>query len=347
LGVVPENPVEWVVLRLGLAPQPLIETHLAYTLARAVMLGTKLGLFDALADGEATAEQLASRLGTERRATEKLTFALAGAGYLAERDGDRYSLTKTSRRWLARESPLSLADKMLFQFIEWGWLEEAERFVRSGEPLAVHQSLDEQGWDLYQRGMRAMTAAFSKEAVRRTPIPKGARDMLDIGGSHGLYSVALCRRHENLRSTILDLPDAVEKAAPLLAAEGMGERVVHRAGDALLDDLGEERYDLILIASLVHHFSAEQNIDLTTRVARALRPGGVFAIFDALRAPSARKAGQVPALLDFYFALTSASGTWAPEEMASWQREAGLRPRRPIRFREVPGAGIQAADKSA
>jgi predicted O-methyltransferase YrrM len=347
LGVVPENPVEWVVLRLGFAPQPLIETHLAYTLARAVMLGTKLGLFDALADGEATAEQLASRLGTERRATEKLIFALAGAGYLAARDGDRYALTKTSRRWLARESPLSLADKMLFQFIEWDWLEEAERFVRSGEPLAVHQSLDEQGWDLYQRGMRAMTAAFSKEAVRRMPIPKGARDMLDIGGSHGLYSVALCRRHEDLRSTILDLPEAVQKAAPLLAAEGMGERVVHRAGDALLDDLGEERYDLVLVAQLVHHFSAEQNIDLTTRVARALRPGGVFAILDALRAPSARKAGQVPALLDFYFALTSASGTWAPEEMASWQREAGLRPRRSIRFREVPGAGIQAAEKSA
>lgn len=73
----------------------------------------------------------------------------------------------------------------------------------------------------------------------------------------------------------------------------------------------------------------------------------MFAILDALRAPSARKAGQVPAMLDFYFALTSASGTWAPQEMASWQREARLRPRRPIRFREVPGAGIQAADKSA
>jgi 2-polyprenyl-3-methyl-5-hydroxy-6-metoxy-1,4-benzoquinol methylase len=195
--------------------------------------------------------------------------------------------------------------------------------------------------------MRAMTAAFSREGVRRMPIPKGARDMLDIGGSHGLYSVALCRRHEGLRSTILDLPDAVDKAAPLLAAEGMGERVVHKAGDALSEDLGEEAYDLVLIAQLVHHFSAEQNAELARRVARALRPGGVYAILDALRAPSASTAGQVPALLEFYFALTSASGTWTPEEMANWQREAGLRPRRPIRFREVPGAGIQAGQKPA
>ena len=37
--------------------------------------------------------------------------------------------------------------------------------------------------------------------------------------------------------------------------------------------------------------------------------------------------------------------TWTPEEMASWQRDAGMRPRRPLRFRTVPGAGAQIAEK--
>jgi 2-polyprenyl-3-methyl-5-hydroxy-6-metoxy-1,4-benzoquinol methylase len=254
-------------------------------------------------------------------------------------------LTSIARKWLSRESPVSLADKMLFQFLEWDWMESSEQFVRSGEPVAIHESLDEEGWDLYQRGMAAMSAAFSNEGVRRMPVPNGAREMLDIGGSHGLYSVGLCRRHPGLRSTILDLPGAVEKAAPILAAAGMGDRVEHRAGDALVDDLGEERYDLVLVAQLVHHFTEEQNVDLAKRVARALRPGGVYAIVDVFRAPTARKAGQVAALLDFYFALTSTSGTWSPEEMASWQRAAGLQPRRPRRFRTAPGPGIQAADK--
>ena len=35
------------------------------------------------------------------------------------------------------------------------------------------------------------------------------------------------------------------------------------------------------------------------------------------------EAGQIGALLDLYFALTSESGTWSFEEMADWQREAG------------------------
>jgi 2-polyprenyl-3-methyl-5-hydroxy-6-metoxy-1,4-benzoquinol methylase len=144
---------------------------------------------------------------------------------------------------------------------------------------------------------------------------------------------------------VLDLPEAVEHAAPLLAEEGMGDRVVHRPGDALDDDLGEESYDVVVTAQLVHHFTDEQNRDLARRVARALRPGGVYAIIDMFSSRSAKDAGQVPALLEFYFALTSESGTWSPDHMAEWQRGAGLRPRKAIRFRTLPGAGIQSAVK--
>jgi SAM-dependent methyltransferase len=193
--------------------------------------------------------------------------------------------------------------------------------------------------------MRAMANAAAAEAVRRMPVPKGARKMLDIGGSHGYYSVALCRRHDGLRSEVLDLPQAVEQAARLLAAEGMGDRVVHRPGDALAEDLGTEAHDLVLVAQLVHHFSEEQNRELAARVAAALRPGGVFAVLDEFRPRTAKDAGQVGALLEFYFALTSQSGTWAVEEIADWQRRARLEPGRPIRFRTVPGVGIQAATK--
>jgi len=344
LGAVPENPIEWVIARLNVAPRPLLETQMAYTLARLIMVATKLGVFEALAEGRATGPEVAERCGTSPIGTEKLLFALAGAGYLRAEDGG-YALTPVSRKWLLSDSPHSLADKLLLQFHEWEWLERAEDYVRSGEPLELHSMIGDEQWDLYQRGMRAMANAFAGEAVRRLPVPKDASDMLDIGGSHGYYSVALCRRHEGLRSTVLDLPQAVQHAAPLLAAEGMGERVVHRAGDALMDDLGTDAYDLVLIAQLVHHFSEVENRDLAGRVARALRPGGVYAILDEFRPRSPHDAGQVGALLEFYFALTSRSGTWAVEEISDWQRQAGLSPRRPIRLRTAPGVGIQAAVK--
>jgi hypothetical protein len=48
------------------------------------------------------------------------------------------------------------------------------------------------------------------------------------------------RKYPQLGATILDLLAAVTHAAPTLARESMGERIVHRAGDALADDLGRE-----------------------------------------------------------------------------------------------------------
>lgn len=55
--------------------------------------------------------------------------------------------------------------------------------------------------------------------------------------------------------------------------------------------------------------------------------------------------GAATWLLNLCFALTSDAGTWSFEEMASWQRDAGLVPRKPIKFMLLPGVGEQVAAK--
>jgi cyclopropane fatty-acyl-phospholipid synthase-like methyltransferase len=184
--------------------------------------------------------------------------------------------------------------------------------------------MDDRDWGLYQRGMKSISTASAGPVAARIQIPDGATDLLDIGGSHGTYSVALCRRHAGLNAVVLDLPDAVRHSAPLLAAEGLGDRVRHQVGNALTDDLGTEAYDAVIIVGVVHHFTEDQNRELATKVARALRPGGSYTIADFFRLPHPGQAEQPAALMDFYFALTSESGTWSPAQMATWQREANL-----------------------
>jgi hypothetical protein len=101
LGPIPKGPIEWLLLRRRVVPQPLIDTQLAFTLARVVMVGTQVGIFDALAQGPAEANEVAARCGTHPVATGKLMFALAGTDYL-DWDGKRYSLSPLSRKWLLR-----------------------------------------------------------------------------------------------------------------------------------------------------------------------------------------------------------------------------------------------------
>ena len=345
IDVAAESPIERLALTLRQVPTPVFHTLMPMVAARALLVGTKLGVFEALGQDPLTAADVAAKLGTEPAATGKLLSALAGLGYLRAA-GNGFVLSAAARRWLVSGSPRSLRDFILEQeFDVFRWLEHLEDYVRTGHGVQAHDGLSDDGWRAYQRGMRSLAGLSAAEVARRVPVPAGARQMLDIGGSHGYYSVVLCRRHPGLRSVVLDLPQAIRHAAPLLAREGMGDRVVHRAGDATTDDFGAAEFDLVLIAHAVHHFGAPANRDLARRAAHALRPGGFFVILDFVRPRSPNDAGQVGTLNDLFFALTSASGTWSSEELAEWQRGAGLEPRKPIPMRTMPDAVIQAAVK--
>jgi SAM-dependent methyltransferase len=344
--VLPQTPLEALGLALGLVPTPLADTLVAMWLARSLMVATKLGVFEALADGPADAERVAQLCQTDPPATRKLLDALVATGYLKAGKGV-YALSRTARRWLLKDSPRSLHDAMLWRFLDWQFLEQLEPYLRTGQPLDFHAAMTPEQWVLYQRGMRAHARLAAAEVARRTPVPRGATSLLDVGGGHGAFAAALCRRHPALWATVLDLPEAVAAAAPLLADEGLGERLVHRAVDALRDDLGESVYDVVFVANLLHHFDAATNQALVARCARALRPGGQLVVHELIRPTSPAEAGSAGSLADLYFAATSRSATWSFEEIETWLRSAGLAVGKRVRLLSVPGLGQASGFRSA
>jgi SAM-dependent methyltransferase len=221
--------------------------------------------------------------------------------------------------------------------------------MHTGKPLDFHQNgfMSSEQWSLYQGGMRSIAGISAKEVVRKIPVPQNARDLLDIGGSHGFYSVGLCKRNNNLRAVILELPEAIEAARPLLEKENMGDRIKYRPGDATKDDLGSGAWDVVFISNLVHHFDLATNRDITKRIFESLRPGGTFTILESIRphSPEAAQKARLGALLDFFFAVTSQSGTWTIEEMAGWQKDAGFIPQKPKWLRSMPGYAQISAQK--
>jgi len=334
LTSVPENWLERLALWLGIAPTPLSDTHVAFMMARTLMVASKAGIFEALADKSASASQVAKRCDIHPVATQKILNSLVHLGYL-ELNDDQYRLTKLSRKWMLQESESSVYDKMMFQFVEWKLVEHYEHYLKDGKPAELHQVLNNREWETYQKGMLSMARISAREVGMRTPIPKGATQLLDVGGSHGYYSIAICKKHAQLQATILDLPEAVTHAAPLLAEAGMEERVSHQVGNVLDADLGKERWDVIFISSLVHHFTRQQNEALAEKVATALKPGGHYILQEYGRSDRPRK-GDHLALLDFFFAATSESGTWSEREMKGWMQSAGLKHHKTIWLRTIP-----------
>lgn len=325
LGLVPETPAEEAALERGQVPIPLFDTHYAFALARAVMAATKLGVFEALSGTPITARAVAAQCNADPAATEKLLVALTGCRYLTF-DNGKYGLTPIAHPLLAGDGPHSLASSVLFTFYEWELMTHIEEYVRTGRSVDFHSQMTDDQWELYQHSMLALAYQTADEVVQAIPVSPSATTMIDIGGAHGYFSAALCRRHKKLRSVVLDLPEAIHVSAPLLAAENMGDKVVHREGDATTHDFGVECYDVVLMSNLAHHLSAEQNADLVVRIARALRPNGVLAVIEPDQTGVAFSDRQFAALNELYFGLISQSAIWTVNDIKRWQCNAGLSP---------------------
>lgn len=346
LGVVPENLIERLALFSGLLPPGIFESWFGIMLSRTMMVATKLDVFEALAAGPLTAGEVAQRCKTHPLATEKLLNALVGLECLRVK-GDRYALRRSLRAWILKDGKYSFHGQMLLHFQEWNWWEHCEEYVRTGEPLHVHGTMTDEEWGVDQRGMRSGIEMPADWIARHLPLPRTAQAMLDIGGSHGYFSVAICRRYPQLRSIVLDLPQAIQHADPLLAKEGMGDRVVHQVGNALTDDLGTDAYDLVFLAAVVHHFDEATNRELMRRIAHALRPGGIVAIWEPLRQDRAGKIRQVGGLMDLFFGFFSKAGTWTSAEVTEWFRGAGLEARKSRSPPMMSGLALHVGRKSA
>jgi SAM-dependent methyltransferase len=344
LGVIPENLAERLALWFGIPPPGILESWLGIMAARAVIAGTKVNIFETLAAGPLTVEEIADKCATHCRATEKLLKALVGMGCLRLK-GERYALPRKMRPWILAEGKHSFRGQILLHELEWKWWEHCEDYVRTGQPLRVHQTMSEEEWGIYQRGMRSGVSLPANWVARHLPLPKTARAMLDIGGSHGFFSVAICRRYPQLQATILELPEAIKHAEPLLKKEGMGDRIRYREGNALTEELRVEEYDLVFMAAVVHHFDDATNRQLVKRIGRALRPGGIVAIWEPLRQDSRGNVRQLGGLMDLFFGLFSEARTWSAEEIAGWYQGAGLTPQKPKRMWFGPDLALHIGRK--
>jgi cyclopropane fatty-acyl-phospholipid synthase-like methyltransferase len=105
--------------------------------------------------------------------------------------------------------------------------------------------------------------------------------LLDIGGGHGMYSIAFCQQNLSLSATVFDSAEALKPAKINIAEAGLENAIQIKAGDFLEDDLGEA-YDVALLFNICHGLSEEQNIALLNKTAKALNPGGMAVILEQL-----------------------------------------------------------------
>lgn len=334
-----------ILFRLNLGPGVVLDLFSGFAF-RAAAVANRLGVFEVLIKGPLTAVEVARQIEADERGTTRLLEALDAVGYVKKKGDGRYAATAMTAKWLPRlAGGFRNSERALLQPLEY--LEES---IRKGEPSFDNYERypeDQSWWQDQQDAMIAVAHMVGDDIVARVKLPDTAHRLLDVGGGHGLHAIKFCRRYPHLAATVFDLPQALEVAREVIAAEAMGERVSVQAGSFWKDDLGNG-YDVALVFSIVQMNSPDKNTELLRKVADALNPGGLVVIQDQVvgRAPSPT-AKAVMALQGLNQLVTSRGRTYAFEEIAGWLTAAGFTKPRRINLWRTPGVALVVGTKAA
>ena len=264
--------------------------------SRVILTAAELDLFTHLEQKPSTADEIADRLGLERKALTRLLDCLVIFGFI-EKERGPYCNTEEGALLSANhpESALPMVLHMNHLWNTWSGLTER---VRKGQDPQTKPGLkfDEKSMKAFIGAMHIAAKDLSSEIAEDYNLDPFNK-LLDIGGASGTYSIAFLRKNSKMRAVIFDLKEVIPMAKERLQEEGLFDRVEFAAGDFYKDAL-PTGCDLALLSAIIHQNSIEENGTLFLKIHRALEPGGVILIRDHIMDESRTKppAGAVFAL---------------------------------------------------
>ena len=303
-------------------PDPFEHAFVGLVAARAVTAAATLGVFDALAAGPATAQELGERAGLDPHGADALLTALVALGYARVEEG-RYAAEPVVEELLVHGAPEGIASFVGAQSeLHWDVLARLEEAVRSGRPFAFHEEHgDSPHWEGYMRGLFEISRAEQEWNASLAPLEEPER-LVDVAGGHGGFSMAMCRRFPSLSATVLDLPAAAAVGSKIVEERGFAERVRFLEGDVFAAGLGEG-LDAVSVFNLIHHLPEERDRDLVRMALAALKPGGWLLVGDTEK-PAPEAASGHGALSSLLFYAWSGSRNFEVAEVVGWLEDAGF-----------------------
>jgi len=304
-------------------PDPFQDSFVAMASARALISATRLGVIEALAEEPASADALAAELGLDPVGVEALLTALVALGYVADDSAGRHRLTEAGRRLAAADARSVAAFVGAYGSRAWEMLGGLDRRLRGKPESDSHRHPpDDPFWDSYIRGMYELTREEHDRAIALLPNDEPAT-MLDLGGGHGGFAMAMCRRHAGLRATVLDLAGSAEVGRRIVAENGLAERISFRAGDVVATEYGSG-FDVVSAFNLLHHLPADDAREVLRRARGALRDGGILVVGETERREPGEAASLNGAMSGLVYYVSSGVRNYTRGELDGWVREAGF-----------------------
>lgn len=244
-----------------------------------------LDVFSPLHEKPMTAQALASKLGTNPRATTILLDALVALEFLTKQESV-YSVPDDVAELLTEKSAnnvLPMVRHLANCLRRWSQL---SRVTQIGKPAECGPSIRGEAADQadFIGGMHNISGPIAADVTAKLqPLKFG--HLLDIGGASGTWTIAFLRAVPEAKATLFDMPPVISLAEQRIAEAGLGDRVTLVPGDFYTDELPYGA-DMAWLGAICHQNSREQNRALFAKVHKALKDGGIVVIRDVVMDPS-------------------------------------------------------------
>jgi hypothetical protein len=309
----------------GPDPSSIVRLSTAYWESQTLLTANRLRVFDVLADGARSADEVAAALHLDPRSADLFLRACVGLGFLTEHGG-RFENVPVAAAFLVSRSPAFMGNVIRYSdqlYSAWGGLEQSLREGKPALPAQTYLGDDPARTRGFVVAMHERALGIARALVSVLDL-HGRKCMLDVGGGPGTYSVLLTERFPGLHSEVLELPGVAAVARELVAAAGANERVSLRDGDYHGADFGTGK-DVVLMSGMFHRESEAACRGLIERAAACLDVGGMLVVSDVFT----DQGGTQPtfaALFGLNMMLTAPDGgVHADADVMCWMADCGFR----------------------
>lgn len=246
-------------------------------------LGDRLGLFDALAEGEATSPELARRTGLDERYVREWLAGMTAAEYVLHEPGEStFRMTPEQTTVLAAEgTPVSLGGLFHENAAVYAIFDDLERAFRTGDGISLDRYPDS-WWD----GMERFTHTWFDNFLLDEWLPAadgveealvGGAHLADVGCGRGRALITILEAYPEVTAVGYDLSRRQLAGARDNAAQaGVADRVrfVRRDAGEGLDDT----FDVVTSFDVAHDLADPDAV--FAAIHEALRPGGSYLLLE-------------------------------------------------------------------
>lgn len=309
-----------------------------FVYTQTLLACVELDLFEFLANGARTTDEIAKHAGLSRASTERLINAAVSLRLLMKRRHGRFAVGPLGAPLVRNTAVLALVRHHRMAYHD---LADPVSLLRQGSDYGTElsrywsyadaprpQAIDDTRVAAYSEIMAATLPPVAHDVLDAYDLSRH-ESLLDVGGGEGAFLSLVGTRHPKLHLELFDLPAVAARARTRLEHAGMGDRVTCHGGNFHADSLPTGADVCSLVRVLLDHDDASV-LRLLQRVRAALPRGGVLLIAEALAgAKGAETVGD--AYFSFYLMAMGKGRARRASELHQMLQTAGFR-----RSKELP-----------